>query len=255
VLANPVLLSPDFVDGEFSPNGRYLYGVTSGSPPTTTSINQYDLLSANIPASAVTIANSSSLLTIPQTGPDGKIYILAFDFTLGAMSLNRINCPNTSTPTFETSVFNFPNAVFFSLPNFPAWIFENDNNQFVSLGPDTLLLCNSPNPLILDAKNPGATYLWSTGATTSTISVNNTGSYWVVVTDSNSCTNTSAITTLINGLPGDLNRSGTVDVSDFLIFAPNYGLTCTCVSDIDADGDVDVSDFLLFAPYYGLSCQ
>jgi gliding motility-associated-like protein len=182
VLANPVLLSPDFVDGEFSPNGRYLYGVTSGSPPTTTSINQYDLLSANIPASAMTIANSSSLLTIPQTGPDGKIYILAFDFTLGAMSLNRINCPNTSTPTFETSVFNFPNAVFFSLPNFPAWIFENDNNQFVSLGPDTLLLCNSPNPLILDAKNPGATYLWSTGATTQTISVTTPGTYSVTVT-------------------------------------------------------------------------
>jgi gliding motility-associated-like protein len=182
VLSNPVFLSPDFVDGEFSPNGRYLYGILSGLPPNAASINQYDLLSANIPTSAVSIANSSNLLTTTQTGPDGKIYILAWDITADAMILNRINCPNTSTPTYETSVFIFPNTLFFSLPNFPAWIFENDNNQFVSLGPDTLLLCNSPNPLILDAKNPGATFLWSTGATTQTITVTSPGTYSVTVT-------------------------------------------------------------------------
>lgn len=111
------------------------------------------------------------------------------------------------------------------------------------------------NSVTLSAPAGLLSYSWSTNATTSTISVSNTGSYWVFVTDSNGCSNTSAITTLINALPGDLNKSGTVDVSDFLIFAPNYGLTCTCVSDIDADGDVDVSDFLLFAPYYGLTCQ
>jgi gliding motility-associated-like protein len=182
VLSNPILLSQNFSDGEFSPNGRYIYGIISGTPPNPASINQYDLQSANIPASAVPIASSSSLLTIPQTGPDGKIYILAYDFNAGAISLNRINCPNTSTPTYETSVFNYPGAQFFCLPNFPAWIFENDNDQFVSLGADTLLLCNSPSPLILDAKNPGATYLWSTGATTQTITVTTPGAYSVTVT-------------------------------------------------------------------------
>jgi gliding motility-associated-like protein len=37
------------------------------------------------------------------------------------------------------------------------------------------------NFITLDAQNPGATYLWSTGATTQTISVSAAGTYWVSV--------------------------------------------------------------------------
>lgn len=54
--------------------------------------------------------------------------------------------------------------------------------------------------VILDAGNPGATYLWSTGETTQTIQVDSTGvgigalEVWVEVTDVNQCSETAEIT-------------------------------------------------------------
>lgn len=51
----------------------------------------------------------------------------------------------------------------------------------VDLGEDISLLENMPIPL--DAGNPGATYLWSTGETTQVIMVDTTGVYWVKVSN------------------------------------------------------------------------
>lgn len=45
---------------------------------------------------------------------------------------------------------------------------------------DTLLSCGITE-LLLDAKNPGADYLWSTGQTSETIVVDQTGEYWVEI--------------------------------------------------------------------------
>ncbi|MBX3241695.1 MAG: PKD domain-containing protein [Chitinophagaceae bacterium] len=50
----------------------------------------------------------------------------------------------------------------------------------VDLGNDTTLCFG--NTITLDAGNPGASYLWSTGATTQTIVVSASGTYWVKVT-------------------------------------------------------------------------
>jgi len=50
----------------------------------------------------------------------------------------------------------------------------------VNLGNDTTI-CPGTS-LVLDAQNPGAGYLWSTGATTQTINVSTAGNYWVIVT-------------------------------------------------------------------------
>jgi hypothetical protein len=55
----------------------------------------------------------------------------------------------------------------------------------VFLGNDTTLM--EGDSILLDAGNPGALYLWSTGDTTQTIIVNETGYYSVVVT--NDCGN------------------------------------------------------------------
>lgn len=49
----------------------------------------------------------------------------------------------------------------------------------VTLGNDTTLCAGQP--IIIDAGNAGATYLWSTGANTETISPTTTGTYWVNV--------------------------------------------------------------------------
>lgn len=51
--------------------------------------------------------------------------------------------------------------------------------------------------------SPQATYLWSTGATTQSITVSTSGSYSVTVTDGNGCSMTSASTSVtVNPIPG-----------------------------------------------------
>lgn len=61
------------------------------------------------------------------------------------------------------------------------------------LGADSLF-CNVAD---LDAGYPGATYLWSTGATTQTISPTTSGQYWVEITDQNGCVGRDSILTTI----------------------------------------------------------
>ncbi|MBL7726581.1 MAG: gliding motility-associated C-terminal domain-containing protein, partial [Dinghuibacter sp.] len=59
-------------------------------------------------------------------------------------------------------------------------------NPVVNLGADTSL-CQGSN-LLLNAGNPGASYLWQNGATIQTQTVNSAGLYWVQVTATNGCT-------------------------------------------------------------------
>lgn len=58
---------------------------------------------------------------------------------------------------------------------------DNTSSQAltVKLGVDTVVIYG--DTLILDAANNGATYLWSTGETSQTISVDTTGEFWVNV--------------------------------------------------------------------------
>lgn len=70
------------------------------------------------------------------------------------------------------------------------------NDLEVNLGSDTTL-CD-PAALVLDAENSGATYSWSTGASTPSIIVNTDGSYWVEV-NNGSCNKTDTI--LITFMP------------------------------------------------------
>ncbi|SFV36116.1 hypothetical protein, partial [Thermoflavifilum thermophilum] len=69
----------------------------------------------------------------------------------------------------------------------------------VNLGPDTAI-CQGES-LTLDAGNAGASYLWSTGATSQQITINTTGSYWVKVTDANGCSAADTMQLTIHPLP------------------------------------------------------
>jgi len=51
----------------------------------------------------------------------------------------------------------------------------------VNLGTDTIFCPN--DVLVLNAQNPGATYLWSTGETTQTIIIDTSGTYWATATN------------------------------------------------------------------------
>lgn len=70
----------------------------------------------------------------------------------------------------------------------------------ISLGEDTLLCAG--DQLQLDAGNPGATYVWSTGATSQTISVNTAGTYTVTAAFG-ACEAQDAITVSIGDAPAD----------------------------------------------------
>ena len=65
------------------------------------------------------------------------------------------------------------------------------NLPVVALGND-LNICNS-DTVTLDAGNAGATYLWSSGATTRTIRVSDAGTYSVTVTNANGCSANDAV--------------------------------------------------------------
>ena len=79
---------------------------------------------------------------------------------------------------------------------------RNDRVAFkpiVNLGND-LSVCMGDS-LVLDAGNPGANYLWSTGEITQTITVGTAGTYWVEVTDTNGCQRMDTIVIGLDPLP------------------------------------------------------
>ena len=188
-LSNPIALPSQSISySEFSPNSRYLYTLEQDTNNFQQFIKRYDLQSPNIPSSVAVISalsnpgNTSSYNL--QLAPDGNIYFVTLDFGNSTTTISRIKCPNSPNPTVEFNLFTYSisNALFFvGLPNFPAWLFENYDQTFVELGADTLELCGNTQSFTLDAQNPGATYLWSTGATTQTITVNSPGTYSVIV--------------------------------------------------------------------------
>lgn len=69
----------------------------------------------------------------------------------------------------------------------------------VNLGSDTSF-CEG-NSFVLDAQNAGATFLWNTGATTSSINTNAGGSFWVSVTSVYGCQNADTVVLTIDSLP------------------------------------------------------
>lgn len=83
----------------------------------------------------------------------------------------------------------------------------------VDLGTDTIL-CSAAD-ILLSAGNPGCTYVWSTGATSQTINIANSGSYWVTASNG-FCAEQDTISVIFGkpvvnlGLDGDLCDNSTV---------------------------------------------
>jgi hypothetical protein len=81
----------------------------------------------------------------------------------------------------------------------------------------------------------GSSYLWSTGATTSSISVSTTGSYWVRVTDANDCQSPQSdpVAVTVNPIPsaptagngGAICAGGTITLTASTIAGATYSWT------------------------------
>ena len=181
-VSNPLSLLDNANFTEFSPNSKRLFLTTSDNE-----VVYVDLTSPDIAGSKVSVAQlegSGFFNAQMQLAPDGKIYFVQVSFLEDSTYLSAIVCPNAS-PLIESKIFAFNNANtggFFGLPNFDNAIFrlDVDPSLSVNLGNEQAL-CTDEN-LVLDAGIGYATYNWSTGAQTQTLSVNTPGVYAVTVT-------------------------------------------------------------------------
>ena len=181
-ITNPITIQLTSQDGpygvSFSPNNNVLYFTTEGGQ----TLYQYDISSGNqatINASQYIVSSGSYIFAL-QLAIDNKIY--ACPFQVGFLDV--INNPNI----LGAGCGYVPNAVnlgtgmaTLGLPNFV--------DAFTVPPPTTLpidtAVCSTP--LTLDAGSGATTYLWNTGATTQTISVNAAGTYWVQITGGTTC--------------------------------------------------------------------
>jgi hypothetical protein len=113
-----------------------------------------------------TIGMGTSLTPSPASFPG--------TYTIIAVSNNGL-CPNDTSNSLTVTINTPPT---------------------VNLGADAAA-CGS---MVLNAGNAGATYVWSTGATTQSITATSTGTYSVTVT-ANGCQGTDAINVTVNTVP------------------------------------------------------
>jgi len=95
----------------------------------------------------------------------------------------------------------------------------------VALGAD-MIICPGDS-IMLDAGNPGSTYLWSTGDSVQTLTVNSSGIYWVSVMSGSGCTGSDTVTITIGpSLSVNLGPDTSICTDDTLILdAGNAGAT------------------------------
>jgi hypothetical protein len=138
------------------------------------------LPSVNLGGQATICSGSSLTLNATNTG---STYLWSTGATTPTISVN-------SAGVYQVSVTNSCGTTTDTI------VVQIKNSPEVNLGPDASICLNSA--LQLNAGTTDATYLWSTGATTATISVVTPGTYSVTVT--NTCgSNTDSIT--ITNLP------------------------------------------------------
>jgi len=95
----------------------------------------------------------------------------------------------------------------------------------VALGADTFICMG--DSIMLDAGNPGSTYLWSTGDSAQTLTVDTNGTYWVSVMNGIGCTGSDTVTITVSpNLSVNLGPDTTICTGDTLILdAGNAGAT------------------------------
>ena len=129
-----------------------------------------------------------------------------------ATGLSNANIANpVATPLVTTNYTLTVNNGCTSLPSAPitVTVFQQPPAATISAnGPTTFCQGNS----VVLSSSPSASYLWSNGETTQTITVNSSGNYSVTVTDANGCTapvsNPFSVTVTAPPSPPTINANG-----------------------------------------------
>lgn len=170
---------------EFSPSGDVLYcsegGLMNGMGYST--IRQYDLTAADPMSTAMEVATEFLAFGTLQLAPDGRIYAARLN---GTTHLSAIPSPDVVGPScgfIENAASTGGNASTWGLPNHWDTYPEPDPIDLIPWRDS--LLCEAGDGVLLDAtwEHPihELTWLWSTGETTPSITVEEAGVYTVAM--------------------------------------------------------------------------
>jgi PKD domain/Secretion system C-terminal sorting domain len=197
-------------------------GVGNSSMDVTMTMNTAATAVPSLTASPNTSAcfGSTTVIGIPNNGSGGTSpYTYSWTPTINLANPTQSSTTATVTAT-QTYVLTLTDAA--GCPARDTVLVSVLPAPTVNLGVDTTI-CGGP--FVLDAGNPGSTYLWSTGAGTQTISVTNGGSYSVVVQDPSGCTNTDNIIVAFNALPIVSLGNDTTTCSNLLMLDAGAGFS------------------------------
>ena len=163
-------------------------GCAATSAATTITVNPLPVLAANTGATSV-CENGTVTLANAQAGglwSTANNTVATINAVTGVVT--GIN-PGTTTLTYTfTNANGCTNSV--------------STNFTVNALPAAVITANGPTAFcqggsVTLTANAGSSYLWSTGATTQSITVNNTQDVTVTVTNANGCSATSAVTSIV----------------------------------------------------------
>lgn len=225
---------------EFSPNDNLLYVTTCTTGNYVLQIN----LAATTILQLATVNQSAYDYGMVQTGPDGKLYIAHNSQNY----LDVITSPNTLGVgcNFISAGFTLSPGTFsqMGLPNEVFWVYPTTGTFTFSLGNDT----TACTPITINGPPAcGATYSWSTGATTASITVSSPGTYYldvnatcgtgsdtIVVLAGNPVVVLSAPVTICQNSSTTLAANGCTTYN----WAPSTGLSATTGSSVTASPTV-----------------
>jgi len=170
---------------EWSPSGRMLYVSNNGliNGMSSSLVYQYDMNAPDPVVSRVTVGSGNPAHGTLQSAPDGTIYIARLN---GAQYLAAITDPEQPGPAcgyVNAAVLLDGPASTWGLPN--HWDTYPEPPPPDPLAISDTLVCDASGGILLSVpwEHPFhvPNYLWSTGGTSSSITVTEAGTYWVEV--------------------------------------------------------------------------
>lgn len=175
---------------------------TYTTPPLTTTttywVRRYDVNNAcNVPATNA--ATTTVKVSVPEQIETISVCSNQMPFIWNGITVTTGGNGVATYPT--TNALGCDSTAILNLTVLPS--------PEVDLGPDAHVC--SGQTYFLDATYPNCTYTWNTGATSSTLTVTQTGNYSVIVTNNVGCVTKDTVFVIVDGVPP---TSGGVQVSN-----------------------------------------
>ncbi len=175
---------------------------TSTQTYTVTVTNQYGC--SDVSSEVVTVTDTNVDLGPDKTICEGQMTVLSATGATGTYAWSNgattqsITVSPTSTTSYSVTVTTSEGCTATDVVQITV------SNASVDLGPDKIICAG--DPVTLTASGSGATYAWSNGATTPSITVSpsSTTSYSVTVTSGDNCTATDVAQVTVNSATADL---------------------------------------------------